>query len=1632
MHKIFRFVLLIMPLLLLFGCGGGGNTTDTIILPPDSPSTQQISGVVFNGVTTEYQIEIFDFDGVELGSVKTDGDGVYSAEVANVVPPNGYVILAKRIDETSDIYKAIYDIGDDTEGYNVTPITTLIAEFETSETQFSRIEQRTKTILKLNSLGLMGLTDWNAIASEFFSLSRINIRIQQLNGLANWIDTLKLDLDDNQLSPLEMNNGFPRAHGGLLAIKFVNENKLNVFRGQTLKRQLIAEWIESANEVNYSLVEAPDWIEINENVVDIHPPAGLNNGELYQFTVLATVNGNEVGRQAVLDIFILEEQVLLQGKLGIEGGMITNEFKDIAIEAQPDSLSQEYTIVYMGALDEKKRLITTLTVSPTILQEDIAALQLLIPKSDAVVNNYFSDASEKFAVGRMNVGETVSADCDTPWVDRNGDGFGFPYIWLAETRPYLDGREDFFEPPSSFSGGIPQLKTSKIFVSDSNIHYQCAYTLRSSVIKENSKDKVPVLFIHGFIPSGELGGFDDNLEYFGVFPKMIEEFPAQDYTSFLFQWRPNVRFQTAANDLGNAISQIKQQTGKKVHIVAHSFGGILIRALMQGLAEKYDADQGMFINNPRFEQTFIEDSIASLTTVGTPHSGIFGEDTNVTFNGIEILFPDGTSSFDGDNLIPFCRAISCHQVGNGVFLGFIDRDWKTELFEVKQNKGYVIHGLHTNEYPNIPTQILIGAIPTNSVVYDHNNSSLSYSNIKGDGLISIEGQRFNNLGYDSLYQTDVVKEHLLGFEKFEMDSFEISTTNYYMDNLRNDMPIIFPLNPEIYWFGEDGKNELRNRFNAGYTHSTKDYRRFSEPLYIAADHTIVALGRSSEVGLQECLEQDSPTEVDLDCKHQTWQYFRTFIEEQGVKDTLSHEEIVFKGRFIVDGNSETSVGTVGVNVYVEHELILSEVLGDTDDNSFTFGLEFFPLAEYEFHFIPQDDELRTTVVHKQVEAQLEEPRLISIPTVNLTTNSFATGDLLVDVTDLISGLSLDDFDVEVLNSSNVIVFSERFFSSGVVPDLPKGAYLVNIRKEGYAIETKTCFIVEYVSSQCLIELQHKGNIRDVSFSPSTDIEVGIPVYFYALTEGKVLKATIQYRDGGDEFDMEMDGTGNKWTHDRSFESAGSKNVIVRVYGQSEIASDIYEVSLTVNEPPEAPAITNVSYSPNTNIEVGETVNFTAAVSSSTSRVTIQYSTNGDEFDMDGAGTTWIHSWEFETSGDKNIKVRAYDQSGIERDRYDVSLTVEEPTEAPAITNVSYSPNINIEVGELVAFTASVSGLASRVTIQYSNNGDEFDMDGAGTVWTHSREFESSGSKSITVKAYDQSDIERDIFGVNLTVEEPTEAPDITNVSYNPSSNIEVGETVNFTATVSGSSSRVTIQYSSNGDEFDMDGAGTTWAHSREFETSGSKSITVRAYDLSDIERDTYDVSLTVEEPAEAPDITNVSYSPNINIEVGETVSFTATVSGLASRVTIQYSSNGSEFEMSGSGSRWTNDRVFESTGSKSITVRAYDQNNVERDTYNLSLTVEALPEITGVTYSPNSDINVGETVSFTATVSGSASRVTIQYSSNGSEFEMSGSSSRWTNDRIFESSGSKNITVRAYDQNNVRRDSYFVSLTVTH
>lgn len=243
----------------------------------------------------------------------------------------------------------------------------------------------------------------------------------------------------------------------------------------------------------------------------------------------------------------------------------------------------------------------------------------------------------------------------------------------------------------------------------------------------------PVLFVHGYAvaPNGpRLGGGTDTIygTTWDAFPRLTAGLSNLEtgnrVQSYEFQWATNAKFEQVADDLARAISKISEDApGQKMTIVAHSFGGVLVRTMLQGLG-----------TNDFASALQVAGKIRQVVTLGAPHSGIA---TSNKFMVNDVSLPEGGEG----SFIDLCHQIPCYQMGLGrsrlgVPTLFAD---ETQMVGVSPVAGLLAAKLSTDNLSRLdgmPFAVGIG------LGLQLNVAASLVSVTSGDGLISFDGQRF--------------------------------------------------------------------------------------------------------------------------------------------------------------------------------------------------------------------------------------------------------------------------------------------------------------------------------------------------------------------------------------------------------------------------------------------------------------------------------------------------------------------------------------------------------------------------------------------------------------------------------------------------------------------------------------------------------------------------------------------------------------------------------------------------------------------------------------------------------------------------------------------------------------------------
>lgn len=137
-------------------------------------------------------------------------------------------------------------------------------------------------------------------------------------------------------------------------------------------------------------------------------------------------------------------------------------------------------------------------------------------------------------------------------------------------------------------------------------------------------NQLPAIMVHGFVFSLETG-FGDESTWGGIggLRSMLEHLDKGGHDR-VDAWRfdydsANMWFEISAGNLATAITFVKQKAGTSlVNLVAHSFGGILVRTYLEDQANFGDSHYAAKFYSNR-------NDVNRVMTLGTPHSGIGGD-----------------------------------------------------------------------------------------------------------------------------------------------------------------------------------------------------------------------------------------------------------------------------------------------------------------------------------------------------------------------------------------------------------------------------------------------------------------------------------------------------------------------------------------------------------------------------------------------------------------------------------------------------------------------------------------------------------------------------------------------------------------------------------------------------------------------------------------------------------------------------------------------------------------------------------------------------------------------------------------------------------------------------------------------
>jgi uncharacterized protein YhjY with autotransporter beta-barrel domain len=411
----------------------------------------------------------------------------------------------------------------------------------------------------------------------------------------------------------------------------------------------------------------------------------------------------------------------------------------------------------------------------------------------------------------------------------------------------------------------------------------------------------------------------------------------------------------------------------------------------------------------------------------------------------------------------------------------------------------------------------------------------------------------------------------------------------------------------------------------------------------------------------------------------------------------------------------------------------------------------------------------------------------------------------------------------------------------------------------------------------------------------------------------------------------------------------------------------------------APTTTTVTSSPNPS-NFGQTVTFTATVTGANPTGTVTFTANGATIATVAlVGSSASFSTTTLPVGANQPITATY--GGDSSNLTSTGSTAQTVSKASPTLSVSSSPNPST-IGQNVTFTATISGGSNPTgTVTFLDSGAPI---GSGTLSGGVATFtiNSLAPGSHTITASYPGDANNNSAAASAITQNVNRANTTLSVSssLNPST---VGQSVTFTATVSGGSNPTgTVSFSDNGAPI---GSGTVAAGVATFTTNSlpvgaGQTITASYTGDTNNSASSGATPQTVNKAAATVTVTS-SLNPST---IGQSVTFTATVAGSNPTGTVTFSDNGAPIgsgAISGGQATFTTNALPAGAGQTITAAYPGDANN-NPGTGTVLQNVNKATNVVAVTSSVNPSM-FGQSVTFTATVTGSSPTGTVTFSDNG-------------------------------------------------
>ncbi len=404
--------------------------------------------------------------------------------------------------------------------------------------------------------------------------------------------------------------------------------------------------------------------------------------------------------------------------------------------------------------------------------------------------------------------------------------------------------------------------------------------------------------------------------------------------------------------------------------------------------------------------------------------------------------------------------------------------------------------------------------------------------------------------------------------------------------------------------------------------------------------------------------------------------------------------------------------------------------------------------------------------------------------------------------------------------------------------------------------------------------------------------------------------------------------------------------------------------------------------------VGQSVTFTATVTDGTSPTgTVAFSGGGisgcDARPLDGTGVATCTTSALSGGSGQAITATYSGDTDNATSFGTVSQTV---NPGGSTTVLGSSPNPST-FGESVTFTATVTGSSPTGTVAFSGGGvsgcGARPLNGSGVATCTTAALPVENNQTVTATYSGDSDNATSFGTVSQTVTTAGTGTSLISAP-NPST---FGESVTFTATVTGSSPTGTVAFSGGGVSGcaarPLNGSGVATCTTTTLPVETDQTVTASYSGDSNNNSSFATVSQTVTTAGSGTALVS-SQNPST---LGQSVTFTATVTGSTPTGTVHFSHNGTSVSGCGTrtlvgGSVTCTTAALPVGNNQTIEADYSGDGNNATSSGTVSQTVNTVSSGTALISSQNPSV-LGQSVTFTATVTGSTPTGTVHFSDNG-------------------------------------------------